>query len=177
MFNVLGGVNWPQDTEALYADVTMEGVEKFNSDYPGGVPDSNEAEEGAHYAWVPEYNDEGEVIEEHLIRYYSWTGNARRATNYFDPVDLAFDVTGIMTESAWTPEYEAMAGPVDHDSVVPVWSSRFGQVIREDYYWNHLDESNMMFGIISPFASNPVSVFRQHVNRLKMDEKLQNPSQ
>ncbi len=62
-----------------------------------------------------------------------------------------------------------LGGDIDHDGGVPVYSASFGKIIRNDYYWNHLDEINMMFGLISPFASNPVSVLRQHANRLQKD--------
>jgi len=45
--------------------------------------------------------------------------------------------------------------------------SHFGTVLRDDYFYNHLDEVNMFFGMVSPFEANPKSVFRSHANRLK----------
>jgi triacylglycerol lipase len=32
---------------------------------------------------------------------------------------------------------------------------------------NHLDEVNQLFGLVSIFETNPVSVYRQQANRLK----------
>jgi len=40
-------------------------------------------------------------------------------------------------------------------------------VIRDDYFWNHLDEVNQVIGLRSLFTANPVSVYRSHANRLK----------
>ncbi|MFW1886737.1 triacylglycerol lipase, partial [Acinetobacter nosocomialis] len=45
---------------------------------------------------------------------------------------------------------------------------KFGKTIRDDYNWNHLDEVNQVLGISSIFAADPVSVYRQHANRLKL---------
>ncbi|MEL1599230.1 triacylglycerol lipase, partial [Acinetobacter baumannii] len=47
-------------------------------------------------------------------------------------------------------------------------SAKFGKTIRDDYNWNHLDEVNQVMGIRSIFAADPVSVYRQHANRLKI---------
>jgi triacylglycerol lipase len=47
-------------------------------------------------------------------------------------------------------------------------SSHIGQVIRDNYNLNHTDLANMMFGLKGMFAPDPVALFRQHANRLKM---------
>ena len=54
-----------------------------------------------------------------------------------------------------------------NDGLVGRCSSHFGQVIRDDYFHNHLDEVNQVLGLVSIFESNPTSVFRAHANRLK----------
>jgi triacylglycerol lipase len=46
-------------------------------------------------------------------------------------------------------------------------ASHFGTVIRDDYFQNHLDEVNQTLGLTSPLAVNPVTLFRQHGNRLR----------
>ena len=40
-------------------------------------------------------------------------------------------------------------------------------MIRDNYAMNHLDEVNQLFGLVSIFTTNPVSVYRQQANRLK----------
>jgi triacylglycerol lipase len=44
-----------------------------------------------------------------------------------------------------------------------------GKVIRDNYRMNHLDEVNQTFGLTSLFETDPVTVYRQHANRLKND--------
>ena len=46
-------------------------------------------------------------------------------------------------------------------------SSHLGQVIRDNYFQNPLDEVNQILGRVSIFESSPTSIFRAHANRLK----------
>jgi len=46
-------------------------------------------------------------------------------------------------------------------------SSHLGDVIRDNYFQNHLDEVNQVLGLVSIFESSPASIFRSHANRLK----------
>jgi triacylglycerol lipase len=46
-------------------------------------------------------------------------------------------------------------------------STHLGRVIRDDYALNHLDEVNQTVGLVNLFETNPVTLFRQHANRLK----------
>ena len=46
-------------------------------------------------------------------------------------------------------------------------SSRFGKVIRDNYFMNHLDEVNQALGLHSLFETDPKAVFKQHANRLR----------
>ncbi|MGL6166583.1 MAG: lipase, partial [Aeromonas veronii] len=48
-----------------------------------------------------------------------------------------------------------------------VCSSHLGKVIGTDYRMNHLDEVNQSFGIHHLFETDPVTLYRQHANRLK----------
>ncbi|MNG20982.1 Lactonizing lipase precursor [compost metagenome] len=54
-----------------------------------------------------------------------------------------------------------------NDGLVGRCSSHLGQVIRDNYRMNHLDEVNQTFGLTSLFETDPVTVYRQHANRLK----------
>jgi len=40
--------------------------------------------------------------------------------------------------------------------------------IRDDYRWNHLDEVNQILGLRAIFSPDPVQVYREHTNRLKL---------
>ncbi len=172
MMNVLGATSWPQDGQAMIESFVEEGVDEFNSKYPYGLPNEDDSPEGDYYSYIKDGGG-----QEHLVRFYSWTGNEGGGTNVLDPVDPFFTAFGKYTDFSILGDFEERAGEIayEHDSLVAVWSARFGQVIREDYAWNHLDESNMMFGLIGCCASDPVSVFRQHANRLQNDEKLSDP--
>lgn len=41
-------------------------------------------------------------------------------------------------------------------------------MIRNNYNLNHFDEINQMLGLKSGFAQDPVQIFREHANRLKL---------
>lgn len=86
------------------------------------------------------------------VRYYSWTGT-KTATNLLDPSD-AFLVT-----LGWT------FGEAN-DGLVSACSSRLGKHLG-DYRQNHLDEVNQMVGLRDWFSADPVTLYRQHANRLQ----------
>ena len=128
----------PQDASAALDALTTEGAARFNAKYPEGLP-SGACNEGA-------YSVNG-------VRYYSWSG-ASPLTNPLDISDGALGLTSLAFKEA-------------NDGLVSSCSSHLGQVLRDDYRMNHLDEINQFAGIVSLFETNPVSVFRQHANRLK----------
>lgn len=128
----------PQDASAALDALTTEGAARFNAKYPEGLP-SGACNEGA-------YSVNG-------VRYYSWSG-ASPLTNLLDISDAALGLTSLAFKEA-------------NDGLVSSCSSHLGQVLRDDYRMNHLDEVNQFAGIVSLFETNPVSVFRQHANRLK----------
>jgi len=88
------------------------------------------------------------------VYYFSWSG-ATPYTNIFDPADPFLAVTSIAF------------GGAKNDGLVASCSSHLGRVIRDDYWMNHLDEVNQMVGITHLFETSPVTLFRQHANRLK----------
>ena len=115
--------------------------EYFNRVYPDGRP--------------TEWCGEGPAVGDNGIGYYSWSG-AQLLTNPFDPSDIVMLVAG----AASVIEGNAT------DGLVSACESRWGQVLRADYPMNHLDETNLLWGLSNPFF-NEVALFRQHANRLK----------
>lgn len=128
----------PQNANAALDALTTQGSAKFNAKFPEGLP-QGACNEGA-------YQVNG-------VRYYSWSG-ASPVTNIVDVSDAAMGLT-------------SLAFKEKNDGLVSSCSSHLGQVLRDDYQMNHLDEVNQFVGIVSLFETNPVSVFRQHANRLK----------
>ncbi len=139
---VAAGGNLQQDSLAALASLTTEGTAAFNATYPAGVP-TTACGEGAY--------------EENGVRFYSWSGTGT-LTHLLDPSAYAMAGVGLV-----------FAGKSDNqnDGLVGRCSSHFGQVIRDNYYMDHLDEINQLLGLVSLFETNPKAVFRQHANRLK----------
>ncbi|MFN3581719.1 MAG: esterase/lipase family protein [Pseudomonas sp.] len=129
----------PQNALGTLSALTTEGAASFNARFPNGMP-TTDCGEGA-------YSVNG-------VRYYSWSGTSTK-TNLLDISDLLLSVTG------------RSFGSEANDGLVGRCSSRLGMVIRDNYRMNHLDQINQVFGLTSIFETNPVSVYRQHANRLK----------
>ena len=78
------------------------------------------------------------------VRYYSWTGT-KTLTNVLDVSDAPLGVLGL----------------------VSACSTRLGKHLG-DYRQNHLDEVNQVLGLRDWFSTDPVTLYRQHANRLKV---------
>lgn len=117
-----------------------EGAARFNAKYPQGIPTSA-CGEGAYVV--------------NGIRYYSWSGTSP-TTNALDPSDL---ITKIASLAFTDPQNDGFVGRC---------SSHLGMVIRDNYRMTHLDEINQFFGLTSLFETDPVTVYRQQANRLKL---------
>ena len=89
------------------------------------------------------------------VYYYSWTGVAQ-TTNLLD-IDTILMQLGPLSY-----------GNKDNDGMVSRCSAYIGKVINDNYKLNHTDLSNMMFGLTGAFAQDPVALYRQHANRLKL---------
>ncbi len=139
LIDLLSGGGYNQDMRASLASLTSSGSATFNQFAPAGVPTSS-CGEGA-------YSSNG-------IKFYSWGGTGV-LTNVFDLSDPLLAATSV------TFGFSA------NDGLVGRCSSRFGKVIRDNYFMNHLDEVNQLFGLHSLFETSPKAVFRQHANRLK----------
>ena len=121
---------------------SMEGTTEFNQRFNTGLS-LKKCGEG-------KYQDQGMAL-------YSITGN--------QPVINALDISDVAIKALnRLSAYKEGA----NDGIVSMCIAKFGKTIRDDYPWNHLDEINLMFGIKGTFAPDPVNVYRQHANRLKL---------
>ncbi len=136
---ISGSSSLPQDAYAAAQSLSTAGTATFNARHPAGLP-ATACGEGAHQA--------------NGVYYFSWSG-ATPYTNIFDPADPFLAVTSIAF------------GGAKNDGLVASCSSHLGRVIRDDYWMNHLDEVNQMVGITHLFETSPVTLFRQHANRLQ----------
>ena len=133
--------NTPIDFDGSMKSLTETGSAKFNTQYPTA-------------ALAADCNQSGAKVE-NGIHYYSWSGT-KQTTNLLD-IDTILMQLGPLAY-----------GNKDNDGMVARCSSHFGQVIRDDYALNHTDLANMMFGLKGLFAPDPVAMYRQHANRLKL---------
>jgi triacylglycerol lipase len=138
VLGLLTGHTNPQDAIAALDSLTDQGTAAFNAAHPKGVP-ATACGEGAAVVGG--------------VRYYSWSGTGV-LTNLLDLGDPALGLTSLFYGEA-------------NDGLVGRCSSHLGDVIRDNYFMNHLDEVNQVLGLVSIFESNPKTVFRQHANRLK----------
>ena len=128
----------PQNSLGSLESLNSQGAAVFNAKYPQGIPTSA-CGEGA-------YKVNG-------VAYYSWSGTSP-LTNFLDVSDLLMGASSLTFDEP-------------NDGLVGRCSSHLGKVIRDNYRMNHLDEVNQTFGLTSLFETSPVSVYRQHANRLK----------
>lgn len=138
VLNLLTGHSNPQDAVAALDQLTTAGMASYNATYPQGVPTT------ACGSGAASVNG---------VRYYSWSGTGI-LTNALDVSDAAMGLTSFFYSTA-------------NDGLVNRCSSHLGTVIRDNYFYNHLDEVNQVLSLTSLFESNPKTVFRAHANRLK----------
>lgn len=143
LWGLLGNDN-PNDMLAALETFSPAAIAPFNSDpvFGLGMPAS--------------YCGEGEAVSNTAAgprRNYSWTGD-HPTTNVFDLLDPLLFVTSLLYDER-------------NDGLVEACSAHFGDVLRDDYRMNHLDEVNQVLGLTALFETDPRSVFRTHANRLK----------
>lgn len=131
--------SFPHDSLAAGKSLSLAGSAAFQAKYPSGMPKTA--------------CGEGAAIEKG-IRFYSFGGTGT-VTNVLDP-DMLLGVTAKLTDENG-----------DNDGLVTRCSAKYGKTLRDDYNWNHLDAINQFFGLTATFTPDPVSVYRQHANRLK----------
>ncbi|MFD2177980.1 lipase family alpha/beta hydrolase [Veronia pacifica] len=128
----------PQDALGALGSLTTAGAEDFNKKYPQGMPKGCEDQS-------PKATNG--------VYYFSWSGT-KKVTNALDASDIVLFSTGIITGD-------------ENDGLIRRCSSRLGKVIKDDYEMNHLDQINHTFGLHSLLETDPVTIYRQHANRLK----------
>lgn len=138
IIGLLSGTTNPNDAIAALQGLTPAAAAAFNAAYPAGLP--------ASYCGQGASSVGG-------IRFYSWSGTGV-LTNAFDVGDAALGVASLFYDEP-------------NDGLVERCSSHLGQVLRDNYFLNHLDEVNQLLGLVSIFESNPKTIFRTHANRLK----------
>lgn len=139
LLTTIAGNSWNEDFKGSMASLSTAGAAAFNAKFPAGVPVTS-CGEGA-------YTGNGGQ------RFYSMGGTSV-VTNIFDPLDTFFGVTSLAMNEA-------------SDGLVGRCSNHFGDVLRDDYPWNHGDEINHLFAVRGLFTPEPKAAYRNHANRLK----------
>lgn len=132
----------PADIRAMLTEFTAPGAAANNQRYPIGIPTTT-CGGGAETA----------SIGGNSIRMYSWSGTGK-LTNALDISDPLFNIS-------------RLAVPEENDGITGKCSSHFGKVLKDDYFMNHLDATNQIFGAVSLFETNPITLFQSHASRLK----------
>ena len=132
----------PADVRAMLAEFNKPGAAANNQRYPVGIP-TTACGAGAETA----------NINGNSVRLYSWSGTAP-LTNVLDASDVLFGITRFAFTEA-------------NDGVTGKCSSHFGKVLKDNYFMNHLDVTNQIFGAVSLFETNPKTLFQSHASRLK----------
>ena len=125
------------DGSEASAAMSTSGATDFNQAYPEGLPAEPCGDGPADVRGV---------------QYFSWGGTGIMTT-MLDPSDYLMATTSLFCGA-------------ESDGLVSRCSTHLGDVIRDDYGQNHLDEINHLFGLVSPLTANPVTLFRVHANRL-----------
>ncbi|NOU50173.1 triacylglycerol lipase [Pseudoalteromonas sp. JBTF-M23] len=129
----------PKDALEALSALTTEGTIAFNQKYPEGVPST--------------YCGNSSALADNGVYYFSWSG-AKAWTNVFDPADNAL---ALFSQVFGEP----------NDGLVSACSSNLGQVIGNNFKMNHLDQVNQTIGIHHLFETDPLTLYRQHIRRLK----------
>ncbi|MCW7538957.1 triacylglycerol lipase [Aquabacterium sp. A7-Y] len=137
---IAGSPELPQDSLAALQSLNTRGALDFNRRFPQGAP-TRECGVGP--------------AEAGGVRYYS-AGGTEVHTNALDVADVLMVLTG------------TFFGSERNDGLVGRCSSHWGQVLRSDYGWNHLDAVNHTFGLRGAFAPDPVQFYRNQANRLRL---------
>ena len=138
-----GNPSLPINFENSLLSLSEKGSAEFNAKYPTTA--------------IPKDCGQGQKITSNGVYHYSWTGKAQ-ATNILDIADIAISQLAPLA-------YKNN----DNDGLVNRCNTHLGQVIRDDYNQTHLDEVNQLLGLKALFGQDPVSLYRQQANRLKLE--------
>lgn len=151
VFNLIGGFTdvgsgisvkqiQEQDGWKTLVALSTDGSASFNAKFPAAMPRT--------------YCGQPASSRVNGINYYSFSG-VGQLTSVLDPSDYLLAATGV-----------PFAGE-SNDGLVSACSSRLGFVIRDNYRMNHLDSANQVLGLTAWGESEPKSIYRSQVNRLK----------
>nr|WP_259371902.1 triacylglycerol lipase [Caldimonas mangrovi] len=129
----------PQNSLAALQSLSTRGAQDFNRRFPQGQPGSA--------------CGQGPAIV-NGIRYYS-SGGTSVLTHLLDPADGFLGATSVFF------------GFEPNDGLVGRCSSHWGEVLRDDYPWNHVDAINHTFGLRAWFTPDPVAFYRAQAHRLR----------
>lgn len=139
LLELLTGTDLPLDARAALLQLAPSTIGGFNAQFPAGLPDTPCGEGDAQVGG---------------IHFFSWMGD-RVLTNVLDPSDSLLGVASVVYLGEQS------------DGLVSVCSAQFGDVIRNDYGMNHLDEVNQILGLTKLFSTDPRTVFVTHADRLR----------
>lgn len=151
--DALAGDAYDQNALGAVLNMTTAGMNTFNASYSAGKPTS----------WC---GNGAEVVNVggNNVRYYSW-GSTGTLTDW-NPLNVLQDFlyfTGSI--SPWTPEDGGQ------DGLVARCSMHWGKVIRDDYWLNHTDATNLS---IVPLvdshglsSDNPITNYTDQASRLR----------
>lgn len=128
----------PQNSLAALESLTTQGTRKFNQYVSDGRPKTT-CGDGEKYV--------------NNIHYFSATGVPKFGFT-LDPSDWALNFVRLVFDK-------------DGDGLVGRCSARWGEVIRDDFNWNHADQINHTLGIKRTNATDTLAFYRTHANRLK----------
>lgn len=140
IYKYLTGVDLKQDSYQLMETTTIAGFDENNKKYPNGFY-------GDCTKRYPSLAADG-------IHYFS-IGNYGLQTNALDPFDVLLSFSAVFQ----TEE--------QHDGLVETCGMHLGYMIRDDYYLNHIDSVNHLFGLRSWRSPNVISIYRNQASRLK----------
>jgi len=136
-----GNSEYESDALKTVIFMTSERSIAFNEQFSDGEPTSY-CGEGANFV--------------NGIHYFSWgsTGTFTNALDVSDPLLALTDALGYYNGEA-------------SDGLVSKCSQHWGEVITDNYRMNHLDATNMLFGLHNLLETNPKVVYNNHASRLR----------
>ena len=149
---------------ASIATLSTAGAASFNADYPAGLRTGSCRNAPWRNVgrwwwprWVRDYSVNDGAHQVNGVKYYSW-GSSYVALTNSNPLDLFDAVLGITN---------VLHNGAANDGLVARCSTHMGDVIRDDYTMNHVDQMNGLFALRGLFTSAPIPTYTAHARRLK----------
>ena len=140
-----------QDAYDLVIAAGSEDFERFNKQFPNGLPKDDCVSQGDGKYYKRKGGDK--VVNG--VHYYS-LGGSEEVTNRLDPIDSIF------------VPFVKLFYPSGHvwDGLVPGCSHPLGDLVESRYAMNHYDAINQVFGMVASGVDVP-SIFAMQINRLR----------